>query len=107
MGRLFLFLHPEFIEGPMIDLLTFLILILATWRLSSLLVNEEGPFGVFLKLRLLIASFTDLLTCVWCCSVWIGLAFTLLYCYQPLIAFWVALPLAISTGAIALERGLG
>lgn len=96
MGRLFLF--------PMIDLLTLLILILATWRLSSLLVNEEGPFGMFLKLRLLIAPVTDLLTCIWCFSIWLGLTFTLLYWYSPAVTFWIALPFALSAGAIAWDK---
>lgn len=88
----------------MIDFLTFLILIMATWRISSLLVNEEGPLEIFAGLRLRIAGYTDLLTCIWCCSVWLGLAFTLLYWCLPDIAFWVALPFALSTGAIAWEK---
>lgn len=91
----------------MIDLLTLLILIAATWRLSSLLVNEEGPFGLFLKFRLLVAGATDLFTCIWCLSLWIGLGFSLLYWYSPIVTFWVALPFALSGGAIAWDKHNG
>lgn len=34
------------------DLLTFLIIGFSTWRLSSLLVAEEGPFHLFTKIRI-------------------------------------------------------
>lgn len=80
---------------------------MATWRISSLLVNEEGPLEIFVKLRLFAAGYTDLFTCIWCFSVWLGAAFTLLYWYLPEAAFWVALPFALSTGAITWEKWNG
>jgi hypothetical protein len=86
------------------NVLVFLILIMATWRISSLLVNEEGPAGGFSRLRSFTGRFTELLTCIWCCSVWVGLGFTFLYWYLPGVIFWVALPFALSAGAIAWDK---
>lgn len=83
----------------MIDLLTLIILIAATWRISSLLAQEAGPFGILTKIRFL--------DCVWCWSFWWGLAFALLYKYLPDVTFWIALPLALSAGAIAWDKHNG
>lgn len=60
--------------------------ILATWRLTSLLYREDGPFDVFGKVRDLAGvrydemskPFSDsqvgkALTCFWCTSIWAGL----------------------------------
>lgn len=54
---------------------------LAGWRLASLLVQEDGPFAVFERLRLLVGVdnnagvskgnvIAGALSCVWCTSVW-------------------------------------
>ena len=62
----------------MIDLV---ILGLAGWRYASLLVHEEGPGRVFVRLRLWAQGprdgrgyrptpFVGVLACVWCCSFW-------------------------------------
>jgi len=63
----------------------FIVLGLATWRVSSLLVDEKGPFDIFIRLRKLVGIehdqdgiptlipdgfFPGILSCVWCCSVW-------------------------------------
>lgn len=39
-----------------IEPLTLVILGLATWRISSLLVDEEGPFSIFMKFRMAIGT---------------------------------------------------
>lgn len=57
-----------------------LLLGLATWRLTSLVLFEPGPFRVFAKLRHLvgvnkpgeITGLRELFTCPWCMSVWLG-----------------------------------
>ena len=58
---------------------------LATWRLSYMLVRETGPWGVFTRLRKLTGIIHDdagepigvpdgnVLGCVWCTSVWVAL----------------------------------
>src|SRR3990172_3330830 len=65
---------------------------LATWRISSILVNEAGPWDVFVRLRALAGIghdknrqaviipdgfFASILSCIWCCSVWVGLGWML------------------------------
>lgn len=76
------------------------ILGMATWRLSSLLVREEGPWNIFRRLReyARITYYEDgsplmvpdtllagVLSCVWCCSIWVAAGLTI---------FWLLLPAA-------------
>lgn len=93
------------------------VLALATWRLTSLLVWEDGPFEVFAKLRYGLGVryvegseqgygtnwFAKGVICPACASVWFGFLWAVAYyLWQP--SWWVALPFALSAGAIALER---
>lgn len=76
---------------------------LATWRLSSLLLYESGPLGVFMHLRSLAAqtSFTtQLFSCMYCMSVWVGLL-----CAVLLVTDWwlSLLPFALSAVAILVD----
>lgn len=100
--------------------LDIVILMLATWRLSSLLVDPEddGPWEVFGKFRHLLGVRHDkasglffgknvmaqALLCIFCTSVWIGLAIAILYISYPSIVVMASLPFALSAGAIVLER---
>lgn len=92
---------------------------LATWRVSSLIVNEEGPFDIFLRIRKLAGIvhdengkplmiperfFSKLLSCVWCSSVWVGLFWTVVYCLFPGVAYLLALPFVLSAAAILFSR---
>lgn len=91
----------------------FIILSLATWRLSSLLVNEAGPKNMFGKFRTwagirvdaysqpyATGFLSELLMCVWCTSVWVGIGLSLIYWLSPIILFFISLPFALSTMAI-------
>ena len=93
-----------------------IVLALATWRLSSLLTAEEGPFGVFTKVRHLIGVRYDEhgqpygknqlaagVACLWCCSMWVGIMLAVLF-YLWYDSFWLSLPFALSAVAIAWER---
>jgi hypothetical protein len=95
----------------------FIILTLATWRISNLFVNEDGPFMVFAELRRMAGVTYDfegepiasneaakLLTCVFCFSIWLGLAVAVAYYFYPVRTYWVCLPFALSAGAVALDR---
>lgn len=60
---------------------------LATWRIAHMLVHEIGPFSVFTRIRRLagiepdaegypaVWRSTNVLSCVWCTSVWIAIIF--------------------------------
>lgn len=61
--------------------LRIIILAFASWRLASLLVDEDGPFGVFDRLRRRVGVYRTgemsqvalAFTCIWCMSVWAAL----------------------------------
>lgn len=65
---------------------------LATWRLSSLFVNEPGPFEIFAKLRAVLGVTYDEYTN--CKSSGLATIFCCIYC----MSIWVSLPLAIVIG---------
>jgi hypothetical protein len=86
----------------------FLVAVLATWRISHLIVKEDGPFDVVLRTRARAGTsmLGRLMDCPYCVSVWAALP----------LAGWLArrggLPatdvvpvwLAISAGACLLEQ---
>ena len=74
--------------------------ILAAWRLTSLLVYEDGPEGVFYITRAVSQVLNGPLFCFWCTSVWAA----------AFVAFlvggrkgWLVRALALSGGAIVLD----
>lgn len=95
------------------------VLALATWRLTSLIHSEEGPYNVFDWLRhRLGVRFNPLsemyasteaakaVLCPWCLSIWVGLAWALAWLIFPALAFWLALPFALSAASIWMHEGL-
>lgn len=108
------FVYGEALSEKWFDLV---MLGIATWRISSLLVDEDGPFDIFVKFRSLIGleydsvhdawvpsnGFASLFSCVWCVSVWIGTGFYLLYAFLPDIWHWIVIPLVLSTVAIIID----
>lgn len=62
------------------EMVTFLAGCLAVWRITHLLVAEEGPYEVFTKLRSLAADgfWGRLLSCFYCTSVWVATAVSVL-----------------------------
>ena len=86
------------------QLVPFVAGVLAVWRLSHLVVEEDGPWDVFLHLRNGVRriGFGRLFGCFLCFSVWAAVPFALL-----LGTRWqevVLLVPALSGGAILLER---
>ena len=88
---------------------------LATWRISSLFVEEHGPNDIFLKFRKKIgidfykevpARFIpEVFMCIWCFSIWVGFIFLILD-YHTEIAPYIALPFAVSAGAIWFDSAV-
>jgi uncharacterized protein DUF1360 len=91
-------------QGDYVILLHLTILALATWRISSLLVNEDGPYQMLAEFRSRVIKYTRLLECVWCVSLWIAGFMTIAYYFVPLYAIWIMLPFALSAGAILIDR---
>ena len=101
-----------------------LILSAAVWRISYMLVNEDGPFDILESFRdwlgieydiegergynpllpLWRTTIADLFLCVYCMSLWWGIFFAILYFIHPFTSVALAVPFALSTGAIALNR---
>lgn len=61
-------------------LLDFVLISLATWRVSSLITHEDGPGNIFARVRRAVGAerpgemtgVAILFTCVWCMSVWVA-----------------------------------
>jgi hypothetical protein len=100
------------------DITTFLILSLAVWRISSLLTNpaEHGPYDILDRFREWLGvkyegetgyAFNELgevLLCLWCTSIWIGIIITILWLIVPVYTTCLCLPLALSAIAILFEE---
>lgn len=97
----------------------FIILCFATWRLSNMLVHEDGPFHVFRRVREWVGIihddagevlqtpdrfFSNLLSCTWCTSMWVGTVWALLWFFLSDVSVWVAAPFALSAGAILIDK---
>lgn len=101
------------------DPLHLVIYCIAIWRISSLFVNESGPFNIFMKIRewtgiqhddsgypFMIPDnfFAQLLSCIWCASIWISFFFTILWLAYPDLSLKIAVVFAFSGGAILFDR---
>jgi Protein of unknown function (DUF1360) len=85
-------------------LMRFVLAVLATWRVTHLLANEDGPADIIARLR---GRFDDglvgsLMDCFNCLSLWIAAPAAFLLSTRPLM--WVISWLALSGGACLLER---
>jgi hypothetical protein len=78
--------------------------LLATWRATHLLVNEDGPGNLLVRLRRLAGKGWPggLMNCFYCASLWVAVPAALWVGTRPLeiAASW----LALSGGACLLER---
>ena len=91
---------------------------IAIWRISNLFVNEQGPWGIFRVIRewngiqhdesgypyMIPDNFgAQVLSCIWCFSVWVSFFFTLLWLIDPVDSLRLAVPFALSGGACLIE----
>ena len=82
----------------------FILLALATWRISHLLNKEDGPFNIIFLLRRKAGNgfWGSLLDCFYCVSVWVALPLGLMEgdnWWQKLLYWW-----ALSGAACLLEQ---
>lgn len=82
----------------------FILAVLATWRIAHLLVSEDGPWAILVRLRRWLgnSAIGQLLDCFGCVSLWIAapVSFFLFRQLPELFFCW----LALSGAAFLLER---
>lgn len=96
------------------ETILFIVSVLATWRVTYMLLNEAAPFDVFGRFRHLLGvgeyegtrpepgSLRQLFSCFKCLSVWVAMPPAFLMC-QGDAAYFVGLVLAISAAAILVQ----
>lgn len=90
--------------------LTFIVAILAAYRLAVMVAKEEGPWSVFSNIRGHLdpnqATWIGRgLNCAACVSVWTALIVVLAILYLPeIIVTPIALWLAVACGAMLINR---
>lgn len=103
------------------NILEIIVLGLACWRLASLVCQEDGPFKMFRRVRekVGISHYPDgniceipdrflcnLLSCVWCFSVWVSGGLVVAYIFLPTITIYFVLWLSLSTITIVVNDAL-
>jgi len=82
----------------------FLLCLLAVWRVSHLLSQEDGPFDLVIKFRKLFGHgfFGSLLDCFYCLSMWAAIPFAVWLGgdWKETVVCW----LALSGGACLLFK---
>jgi hypothetical protein len=82
----------------------FVLAVLATWRVSHLLVSEDGPWNLLARLRQRLGNgvLGQLMDCFGCASMWVAapIAFFVFRRLPELFVCW----LALSGAAFLLER---
>ncbi len=79
-------------------LLRFGVAALATWRLTHLLANEDGPADAIARVREHLGSseLGELMDCFHCTSIWVAIPFAFYAAKKPVdrVAAWLALSAA-------------
>lgn len=100
-------------------MLPILIYGMATWRIASMFVSEQGPGDIFLRVRARagivhddskqVAAvpegfFPGIFSCIWCCSVWVGVFWMLFDLLSPFWSLRLATAFAFSAAAIVIQH---
>lgn len=82
----------------------FVLAVLATWRVTHLLANEDGPADLVVRFRARLGHGLagSLMDCFHCLSLWISAAAALFVSRKPLA--WLFTWLALSGAACLLQR---
>lgn len=99
--------------------LDLLIAALATWRITHMLLYENGPFRTFRYMRealgveysefdedKIISFRYEITTCIWCLSMWVGAGVALGLSLLPWFV-WVLLPYAFSAVSVTINHKYG
>ena len=92
------------VDATMSIELRFVCAILATWRLTHLLVAEDGPGDIVVRIRARLGDSVAgrAMDCFYCLSVWIAAPIALFVSTSPIS--WLVTWLALSGAACLLER---
>ena len=78
-----------------ISITGFVLSVLAVWRVTHLLSQEDGPFDLVFRFRKLFGQgfFGSLLDCFYCLSIWVAIPFAFFLCngWMEGIITWLAL----------------
>lgn len=98
-------------------LIAVLVISPACWRISSLVIGEDGPWFIFDRIRQLVGAgdynnhplpdrrwYIGIFECVWCCSMWVGIGYALVYFINPSVAMYLSLPFTLSALAILIDN---
>jgi hypothetical protein len=82
----------------------FILAVLATWRVTHLLANEDGPADIIVRVRVWLGNgfVGSLMDCFECLSLWIAAPAAFLLSRHLLM--WAISWLALSGGACLLQR---
>jgi hypothetical protein len=85
-------------------MLKFVLAVLATWRVTHLLANEDGPADIIARFRAMLGNSLagKMMDCFNCLSIWIAAPAALFVSLRPVE--WLMSWLALSGGACLLER---
>jgi hypothetical protein len=85
-------------------LMRLVLAVFATWRVTHLLANEDGPADVVFRARRWLGDgfIGSLMDCFNCMSIWVAAPLALFVSTNPLT--WAVSWLALSGGACLLER---
>ena len=87
-----------------------LLCVLAVWRVTHLIVAEDGPWDLIFKLRVLFGNSEPgrAMDCFYCMSVWVAIPFTFLAAehWPARIISWLALSGAASLLEQATNRNI-
>lgn len=102
------------------DFWAFVLISLAVWRIANMLsdIDQSGPWQILDKIRRRAGlkynensipyanpgSLADMLTCIYCNSVWIAIFFYILWNVNQTLTIIVSIPLALSAVAIFLQE---
>lgn len=101
------------------DSITIGSLCLAVWRISNILIFENGPWYIFREIRSEIGikhdeddfpyeipntSWGELFSCIVCISVWVAGGFSFLFLLSPGVALIFSLPFSISAVALLIDK---
>ena len=99
-------------------IMTICLLPFSVWRLSNILLREEGPFCIAQKIRCIAGvKYDDMsepygenvismaLSCMWCLSVWVSFFMVLMVVFlSPILSAVIIAPFGLSALSIFIDE---